>query len=81
MNKTTAEIESWFKQQIVAEAGIDVADVETDKPISSYSLDSLSMVSIAYELEGYLNTPVDPTIFSEFSTINDIIKWIQERQN
>lgn len=79
--KTTDELVQWFKKQITIETDLKEKDIDLDKDIQSYNLDSLSTVSISHELEGYLEIPIDPTIFGEFSTINEIIKWIQETKN
>lgn len=75
---TPDDLTNWFKKQIAFETGLKESEINLDVDIQTYNMDSLSLVSIAHDLETYIGIPVDPTIFDEFKTINEIVKWIQK---
>jgi acyl carrier protein len=74
------EITEWLQHQIADEAGIPVANISCDEDFESFKLDSLSMVSISFELESKLNVELSPTVFTEFNTINKLVTWIDSQK-
>ena len=79
MELNESELVEWFKKAIAEVSGIAENMVDLKSPISTYELDSLSVVSITYELENYLGIEIDPTIFSEFQTIEELIAWLKRK--
>lgn len=77
---TEEKLVSFFKKNIAAEAGIKENEIDLGVSIEAFNLDSLSLVSLSHELDTYLGSNIDPTVFWEFSTINDLIKWILENK-
>jgi acyl carrier protein len=41
-------------------------------------MDSLSIVSIAADLESVVNEEIDPTAFIEYNTINKFTEWMAQ---
>jgi acyl carrier protein len=74
-------ITSWLKEKIAEESGLSVAEIDLNAHIESFALDSLSTVSIAHDLEQYLEMQIEPTILWEFETLNELIAWILEKKN
>jgi acyl carrier protein len=76
---TTEHLQEWLSERIAAEIGGQASDIDMDASFSSFSLDSLSTVSLSYELEIYTGLVVDPTVFFEFDTPNKLIQWVQSQ--
>ena len=81
MNITEATLRNWMIQKIAEEAGIKEEEINADAPFESFSLDSLSLVSISYDLENFSGKTVDPTVFGEYQTINKLVSWLDKQQN
>jgi acyl carrier protein len=78
MEKT--EVKEWLQNQLAAESGVPVDGISCDEDFENFQLDSLSFVSISYELESQLNIEISPTVFSEFNTINKLASWINSQK-
>ena len=74
---TTEQLQNWFRQKLSEETALDIKAVNLDTHFNSLNLDSLSMVSLAYELETFTGIVIDPTAFAEFKTPNELVQWIQ----
>jgi len=71
----------WFQKKLADELGKSQAEISLDTPIEAYHLDSISLVSLSQDLEDFVGLYIEPTIFSEFETINEVIGWIISKQN
>lgn len=74
MEKT--QVKEWLQRQIAEESGVSVDEISCDEEFENFKLDSLSFVSISYELESRINMEISPTVFTEFNTINKLVAWI-----
>jgi acyl carrier protein len=74
MEKT--DVKEWLQHQIADESGVPVEQISCDENFENFKLDSLSIVSISYELESRINIEISPTVFTEFNTINKLAAWI-----
>ncbi len=72
------DLQDWLITHIAEEAGLEKSEVSIDKAFEEFHLDSLSLVSLSYELENELNMEIDPTVFTEFNTIEKLISWIHQ---
>jgi acyl carrier protein len=77
---TKEELTIWFEKKLAEELGKKQNEVSLAIPIEQYHLDSISLVSLSQDLEDFVGFYIEPTIFSEFETINEIIEWILSRQ-
>lgn len=71
------EIKNWLVQKIAEESDIQPESVKTDMPIESFNLDSLSMITLSYDLEKVLGKEIDPTVFWQHNTIDKLAKAIE----
>jgi acyl carrier protein len=78
MKKT--EVKSWLQNQIAKESGVSVEEISCDEDFENFKLDSLSFVSISYELESQVDLEINPTVFTEFNTINKLAAWIHTQK-
>jgi acyl carrier protein len=74
---TTEQLQDWLRQKLSEETSSDSKAIDLDADFTNLNLDSLSIVSLAYELETFTGVVIDPTVFSEFKTPNELIQWIQ----
>jgi len=72
----SGELREWLRNQIAEEAGVPAQQISFDHDLTTFRLDSLSLVSVSFELESLTKVPVHPAIFSEFNTINKLTEWI-----
>ncbi|UTA67851.1 acyl carrier protein [Emticicia sp. 21SJ11W-3] len=77
---TKEELTIWFESKLAEELGKTPNEISLSIPIEQYHLDSISLVSLSQDLEDFVGFYIEPTIFSEFETINEIIEWILSRQ-
>ncbi|WP_254561324.1 acyl carrier protein [Dyadobacter diqingensis] len=70
----------WFKQKLSEELGTSKNEISLESPIASYRLDSLSSISLTQDLEDLVGFYIEPNIFSEFETIDDVIEWILQKE-
>ena len=74
------EVREWLQSKIAEESGVPVNEISCEEDFENFQLDSLSIVSISYELESQLNMEISPTAFSEFNTINKLAAWINSQK-
>jgi acyl carrier protein len=74
---TTEQLQDWLRQKLSEETSVDSKTIDLDVDFKNLDLDSLSTVSLTYELETVTGVVIDPTIFSEFRTPNELVQWIQ----
>lgn len=77
---TTEQLQHWLLQKLSEETSLAVTAINLDADFSNLNLDSLSVVSLAYELETFTGVVIDPTVFSEFKTPNELVQWIQQQK-
>lgn len=78
---TREKLTTWFTDKLSDELGIKKEEISLTPPIESYHLDSISAVSLSQDLEDFVGFYIEPTIFSEFETINEMIEWILSKSN
>ena len=74
--KSYQEIVSWLQQQIAGEIKAEPASIATDVPFTDFGMDSIIVVTMVTNLEEWLNTSLDPTIFWEFPSIEALSDWL-----
>lgn len=78
----TKEIVSlWLKNKIAEEAGMREEEVTDTALFETFHLDSLSMVSLSYELENFTGKTIEPTVFWEYNSITKLSDWVTNNQN
>lgn len=75
------EYKNWLITQIASEASIAEEEVDCDVTFDQFNLDSLAIVSISFEMESQFQLEnVDPSLFSEYNTINKLCVWLENQQ-
>ena len=76
MNKEN--ITFWLKEQIGKESEVAPEYIKSTDSIAHFGIDSVVLVTIAVDLEAYVGKEIDPTIFYEFDTIDELSTYIVE---
>lgn len=63
------EIKNWLIDKISKVTETKAEDVEIDKDIESFGLDSIMAIRITGELSEAINYDLDPSLFFSYSTI------------
>lgn len=74
--KTREEIQNWLRDKIAAELKIKSEEVSLQTTFAGYGLDSIVIVTLVDDLEEWLGTSLDPTIFWEYPTIETLTDWL-----
>ncbi len=80
MNKTTDEISEFLAKHIAHYAELAIDQIDINKDISSFRVDSILMVNITSELEDWLSISLNPAILWEMGTIAATSEWIVENE-
>ncbi len=75
-NRTANEIEEWLIDALSESIGIEADEIEVDMPFESYGLDSSTAVIISGDLQEWLGCDLEPTIFFDYPTINEIVNYL-----
>lgn len=73
-------VKHWLIEKISEESGDAKDSINCDEIFDNLNLDSLSSISIAFDIEKEYNIEnINPSVFSEYNTINKLAEWIQSR--
>ncbi|RYY58191.1 MAG: acyl carrier protein [Chitinophagaceae bacterium] len=63
------------------ETGLAASEISGDENFENLNMDSLSVVSLAFELEKLTGIePIEPGLFIEYNTVNKLATWVDSRQ-
>ena len=75
-SKTVAEIEAWLASKIAELLQLSPDKIDLKQPLAIYGLNSVKAVSIAAELEEWLEISVAPTIVYDYPTIQGLADYL-----
>ena len=73
------EIRDWLVAQIAARCSLGVSQIDPDRDLAEYCLESSEAVDLALSLERWLDREIDLTLFWEEKTVNDFVRAICRR--
>lgn len=72
---------TWLQEKLAEEAGMKPESIAFDDEFEQLSLDSLSIITLTFDIESYIGKElVDPTIFSQYNTINSLAEWLDQQK-
>ena len=74
MNQET--IENWLIDTLATLLGVDNEEINLEKSIFAYGLDSSVAVSITGDLETWLDLELDPTLLWEYPKISELAEYL-----
>ena len=75
-NITFETISQWLQKSIGDILNETPESISIQKSFPSFGLDSVVIVTLSVDLENWLGIELDPTIFYEFSSIEEISNWL-----
>ena len=73
------KIEYWLIDKLANLLGIDTEEIDLEKSIFAYGLDSSVALSMTGELENLLNLELDPTLFWEYPKISELAEHLADQ--
>jgi acyl carrier protein len=70
------KIEDWLIDKLANSSGVDSEEIDLEKSIFAYGLDSSVALSMTGELENLLNLELDPTLFWEYPKISELAEYL-----
>lgn len=70
------KIEHWLSDKLANLLGIDSEEIDLEKSIFSYGLDSSVALSITGELEILVDLELDSTLFWEYPKISELAEYL-----
>jgi acyl carrier protein len=70
------KIENWLIDKLANLSGVDSEEIDLEKSIFAYGLDSSVALSITGELENLLNLELDSTLFWEYPKISELAEYL-----
>lgn len=67
--KTSREIQFWLIASLAKKLGVSASAIDIHQPLAAYGLGSLAAVSLAGELEDWLECRLSPTVIYDYPTI------------
>ncbi len=79
MNQALAdsELRGWVRRYLAEVLGIPEKEVELDRTLESYGLDSIEAVLMAGALEDELSFEIDPAAFLQYPTIEAMVAAVE----
>lgn len=72
--QSIAEVETWLCAQLAQKLGVDISDIDVEKPITHYGIDSVATVELMHALETGLGVVIPFTSFYRSPNIREIAR-------
>lgn len=76
--KTQTDISTWIKNYLAELLDIEAAEIDETYDFDRFGLNSSAAVSLIGDLEEWLNFELSPSLFFEFSTIEQVSAHLAE---
>lgn len=76
--ETTEQLEAWLSERIAEYLDIEVEDIETDKDIAHYGIDSLAKATLGADIEDLLGVQVPDEYFRDRHTVESLAEGLPE---
>jgi aryl carrier-like protein len=70
--KDRAAIAAWTRKQVAGILDVSPAEIETDRSLLSYGLDSSAAIAMTEQLSEWLGRDVDPALLLQHPTIDKL---------
>jgi acyl carrier protein len=74
MNQET--IENWLLDKLAISLSINAEEIDSEKSIFAYGLDSSVALSLTGDIEVWLNLVLEPTLLWEYPKISELAKYL-----
>ena len=70
------KIEYWLIDKLASRLGVNAEEIDLEKSIFAYGLDSSVALSLTGELETFVDLDLDPTLFWEYPQISELAEYL-----
>lgn len=74
--RSSTEIQEWILRELAGRLSLPVDQIDLDRSMADFGLDSIHVLRIFGELERWLGRPVSPTACYEHPTIRSLASWL-----
>jgi myxalamid-type polyketide synthase MxaB len=74
--RSAAAVRGWLTGHLAAKLAVEAQDLDPSQPFTAYGLDSLQMVSLVGDLEGWLGRTLPPTLAWDFPTVEALSRHL-----
>ncbi len=74
-----SDTRSWMIQWLIARAGVDPVDVDTEKPFANYGLDSMTAVEMSGEIEDWSGVELTPIVVWNYPTVATLSEFVTDQ--
>jgi acyl carrier protein len=71
-----SDITRWLVIQLADQVGLDASEIDIQKSCTEYGLDSMTGVSIAGDLEVWLDLRLSPTLLWDYPSIDRVSQYV-----
>ena len=75
---TASEIDSWLKQWLAAQLGLDAAAIDPNERFSRHGLNSMRAAGLIAALAQFLGRPLAATLVWDHPTIGELVRYLTE---
>jgi acyl carrier protein len=77
--RSAEEIRDWIAQRLVSDIGLSPDEVDGDKPVVSFGVDSMQFVVLVGELESWLGIRFADNPLIDYPTINTLSDYLSRQ--
>lgn len=78
---TEAEIQNWIVAYLAKLLEVDTQDIEITVPFDRYGLDSSIAFGLIGDLEDWLGTEIEATLFYYYPTVEAVVQYLNSQLN
>lgn len=75
--RSADEIRSWLLDKLAHELHAE-APLDSACPLADYGLESRSAIGVTADLEDWLGVELDPTMFFDYPTIDELARFLKD---
>jgi acyl carrier protein len=77
--RSAEEIRNWIAERLISDVGLSPDEVDGDKPVVSFGVDSMQFVVLVGELESWLGIRFADNPLIDYPTINALSDYLAQQ--
>lgn len=79
MTRTPQDIRDWLVARVSTLTGVPPGEIDPAAPLARHGLDSVALIALAADLEGWLGHPLHENPLERYPTIDALADFLSER--
>lgn len=76
MNKSANDVQNWLIDYVANQLNVSPDSIDPDEDLVNLGLSSRQAITLAANLETYLDKPTDPALIWEYPTIRQLAQYL-----